>query len=128
MTILKFLISKYIQLQLFIFQVSKVSDVWKEKSQDVIQQLKLTAGFKGMHLPPGQVGGRFDKEVYEDVEGRSSVGSNFGNRLSMPVGNRQSNQLFHSTQSPNRGTNKNAHGDDYDKLVTKVAEQEKQIV
>ena len=78
-----------------------------------------------MHLPAGQVGGRFDREVYEDAEGRASVGSN---RLSMPVGNRQSNTLFHSTQSPARGTYKNAQGDDYDKLVAKVAEQEKQIV
>jgi vesicle-associated membrane protein-associated protein B len=110
------------------FEVSKVSDIWKETSQDVLQQLKLTAGFKGMHLPPGQVGGRVDREVYEDVEGRNSVGSSVGNRLSMPVGNRQSNQLFHSTASPARGTHKNAHGDDYEKLVAKVAEQEKQIL
>ena len=108
-------------------QVSKVSDVWKEKPQDTIQQLRLTAGFKGMHLPPGQVGGRAAGEFYEDAEGRNSVGSD-RNRLSMPVGNRASNTLFHSTASPARGTIKNAGGEEYERLVTKVADQEKQIV
>jgi len=110
------------------YEASKVSDIWKEKPQDSIQQLKLAAGFKGMHLPPGQVGGRADREVYEDMEGRNSVGSVGGNRLSMPVGNRAGNSLFHSTASPARGTHKaGAGGGDYDTLVAKVADQEKQI-
>jgi len=109
--------------------------MWKDLPQDQVQQAKLIAGFKGSSSLSQSVSigeRRFgnslsgQKEVFE--EGRNSMPGEKV-RMSMPVNvGRTSNQMYQSTNSPDRFSQANKGQRDDSDLLTKVKDQEKQIV
>ena len=114
--------------------MSKISEAWKDLPQNQVQQAKLIAGFKGSNLTQSvsiaerRFGNSLSgqKEMYEDRNNMAAEKV----RMSMPVGvGRTSNQMYQSTASPERySVGTRGQREDSDQLLTKVREQEKQIV
>jgi hypothetical protein len=103
--------------------VSRVSDVWKEKPANAIQNLKLTAAYKGSNLAKSQqlasgLGGQFGRGNEEERP-----------RMSVPMGRGTANAMFQSsTGSPNPAFGQKYDNDNYDRIEHKLLDQEKLIV
>ncbi len=96
--------------------------------QDQIQQIKLVAGFGGARPSVSPI---IERRLGGSVTGYEERVNNLSEkaRMSVPLIGRNENQMYYSTASPERfnGTNK-GQKEDSDHLVTKVKDQEKQIV
>jgi vesicle-associated membrane protein-associated protein B len=108
------------------FDVAKIADIWRDKPQEKVQQVKLQASFKGnnfLGLNTGSAGGR------SPTKGGFDEGREVNLRNSNVGGGRSNNQLFQSALSPTNQSRgrmfTGEEGDDY--LVNKVNEQERQI-
>lgn len=103
------------------YDVSRLSDVWKEKPANIQQNLKLTAAYKGSNLAKSQ-----------------QFGSGFGQfgrghederpRMSVPLGRGTANAMFQSsTGSPNPAFGHKLDNENYDRIENKMIDQERLI-
>lgn len=95
------------------FDVSRLGEVWKEKPQDRVQNIKLTAAYKGSNLSKSQQLDEFARGREEDV------------RMSVPM-SRGTAAMYQSTASPGTFGQK-FDNENYDKIESKLLDQEKLI-